>query len=114
MNKEWCKEHITTMNNWFVTKSGKRIEIQDDWNFCPICGTPRPEPKKGLAVKLRDGTVWTFPPTSAVRTSSIPMWETTAKAALEHFSEIVDAEFSFVDGGSIAAERLKKKFKESL
>lgn len=47
MEKEWCREHITERNNWFVTQSGKKIEIQSDWKFCPVCGAPRPsEPKK--------------------------------------------------------------------
>lgn len=74
--KRWCEEHITERNNWFVTQSGKQIEIQDDWKFCPVCGAKRPEKPRGLAEKFNDMEEWNK--------------ETLAQVALEHFREIVN------------------------
>lgn len=83
--KEWCREHITERNNWFVTQSGKKIEIQDDWKFCPICGTPRPEKEKTLAEKLcKTRHDWHN------EHDLKGFDETLAQCALQHFIDLVD------------------------
>lgn len=107
--KTWCKEHITERNNWFVTKSGKKIEIQDDWQFCPVCAAPRPLPKKSLAEKLRGA----YPGSVVIDVMAVS--NAQAKTAVEHFSEIVDewADEIHQSGVSLRDE-LKKKFAESL
>ena len=55
----------------------------DEWNQCPICGTPRPEPKKkSLAQELYEvcwGGVYDFDATSA---ESKRAWERVADKAL--------------------------------
>lgn len=106
---KWCKEHITEMNNWFVTQSGKKIEIQSDWKFCPICGTPRPEPRKGLNKKLRD----VFDKASCLSRNYDSPWDSVALCALEHFVAAVD-ELEKVYGKGLSPRLVKQAMEDSL
>lgn len=88
----WCKEHITERGNWFVTQSGKKIEIHDDWRFCPVCGKERPAPakKKTLAEVLRDAYVNNHK--QSAFTPGDWIWDTVANAALSYFREMVQGQ----------------------
>ena len=114
--KEWCK-HIIWVDcgggYWLYKETLKNqfgvfhdIRPNEHWDFCPVsdCGKARPKrhecKKKSLAEKLRDQTIWTFPKDQAVAFSSMPMWETTAKAAVEHFCELVDEAENEIEPGS--------------
>lgn len=79
----WC-EHWTIRNGEYYSPE---IFIGKDWKFCPICGTPRPEcKKKSLAKILREKT----PIMSTACSKDCFDWDETAKAAVEHFCELVD------------------------
>ena len=49
-SEEWC-EHCMTSREELTTF--KMVEGYIGWNFCPICGTPRPQPKS-LREKVRE------------------------------------------------------------
>jgi hypothetical protein len=51
MKKTWCK-HIKCYAVWsnytgyFYGKLFGLYRVNEDWNYCPICGKPRPKQKK--------------------------------------------------------------------
>ncbi len=101
---EWNCEHMRPFKAFQVPKAD--FDTSSYWHFCPICGTPRPEPKKGLAEKLLRAY---FKPATMEEIKE-GNFDRVAQAALEHFSEIVDEVFP----GTMSADLIKKKFKESL
>lgn len=107
--KEWpCSHILQSVSNpsefYYKEHTDYCGKVPSDVLFCDKCGTPRPEPKKGLAEKIRE------------KRCASPGFKLSygdiAKTALEHFSEIVD-EFCG-DSRSFTARELKKKFMESL
>ena len=123
VGKEWCREHITERNNWFVTQSGKKIEIQDDWKFCPVCGTPRPSEPKKLWEKLYDAYYSTTPECHRKFLHLAKEdHERVAQAAISHFLGVVESlPFHFYDFEDtdkikrihvISKSELMKKLKE--
>jgi len=50
---EWC-EHIKILGNKYVIFNVKSIWEGIDFNFCPVCGIPRPSEPKKLADKLQE------------------------------------------------------------
>ena len=105
--KTWC-DHIKLLGDKYVIFNVNSIWEGIDFNFCPICGTPRPEPKKSLAEKLKQ--TWF---TNTVQDDDY-LYKALAKAALEHFSEIVDGWRKENFYSEHIGEEVKKKFKESL
>lgn len=101
MSERWC-EHITKFefNNWWcygkgvLSLNGKpTIDVSwvhDEEKACCLCGAPRPEPKKGLAEKLRDQ--FRKPNSKKAGESEIvASWEAVATCALEHFVAVVNS-----------------------
>lgn len=109
---EWNCEHMRPFKAFQVPKAD--FDTSSYWHFCPICGTPRPEPKKGLAEKLLRAY---FKPATMEEIKE-GNFDRVAQAALEHFSEIVDEEFLNSQTRPYEVEKfikeLKNKFKESI
>lgn len=134
--KEWCK-HIIWVDcgggYWLYKETLKNqfgvfhdIRPNEHWDFCPVsdCGKARPKrhecKKKSLAEKLHNARHvachltedeanknWRQHTTA----SQNEVWGKVAKAAIEHFCEIVD----YCDGfftSRDCLERLKKKFRQ--
>lgn len=88
MNK-WC-EHIqksvtTNDSSLFYVPSGNswcEKGFDDRWQFCPICGTPRPEKKKLLWEKMWES-----------RSMSKECAKSDAKTAKEWAKDLVDEVF---------------------
>lgn len=56
MTEKWCEDWEFIKGNWQNRKTG--ITVADTFrsltiNFCPICGAPRPAPKKTMGEELR-------------------------------------------------------------
>lgn len=84
--------------------------------YCRKCypnGVDLPEPAQGgkLATLLRDRTVWTF---VDYQKASVPMWESTARAAIEAVERVIDEFRNETQGGFFNWEQLNKKLRELL
>lgn len=110
---KWCVDITWQMRcgdgnkgHWYCDKMKEMdspLWVPDDWKSCPFCLTPRPEPKKGLAEKLENADL------ECSETKS--EYKAMAKAAIEHFSEIVDEYLGRLNNDGV---ELKKRFRESL
>ena len=108
----WC-EHITfeKRGEGLVVPRKVGYYINGDiglWvtpmtQFCAICGTPRPEPKKGLAEKLE--SKWN----EDLKPIDKDTWDGLANCALEHFVAVVESEC-----GGLEGRTLKKAMEDSL
>lgn len=41
--KKWCEHILRGPLSWWYSGA----TLADDWNFCPICGKPKPSARKG-------------------------------------------------------------------
>jgi hypothetical protein len=81
MTQEWCT-HCKPGSMWYVGK-GYYPDFPA-WNFCPICGTPRPKDKtleEKFEKHMRNDD-WML--SDSIRQDAINL----AKIATEHFKEI--------------------------
>ena len=53
---EWCKEIVLMPYGYYFKGSSLGCHVPEDWTQCPVCLTPRPQPKplrERLAEKLK-------------------------------------------------------------
>lgn len=123
-----CEHDQPNRHGWVRSVSsamGRAEEFypKNVFNTCPLCHKPAeqaqftgqhsfvPKPEARLAEKLREKTVWSF-----VRDHprSVPLWETTAEAAVEEFEKLID-EMTRIDGEiRLNAKGLKQFLRDRL
>ena len=83
---EWCEHtkpgRIFEIPNWLNPKS---VDI-GDWNFCPICGIPKPKEIGGELIYMKK-TKYGFEVTKGISTTSFTYFD----EAVKYFRELVEA-----------------------
>lgn len=78
--EKWCEHTFTgILSGQLRLDSGTGPCVQDDWNFCPICGTPRPKEKE-LWEKMKEAWL-------ASETCCDDSFKLMARVSEQHFKE---------------------------
>jgi len=54
---KWCSHTFKNDGDWFMKHGESQIYLGRKWNFCPLCGTKKPEEPKILS-KIIDDEIW--------------------------------------------------------
>lgn len=117
MSEKWC-EHIQwgivevkkgrSEYGWFYNNT--RSEQVYVWKFCPICGAPRPEPRKKLWEKVKEEHLRQFHMGPKTKGNG---WEQIAQVAIDHAIEIL-RESKDYSMGYINLDCFEKRLRDSL